>query len=114
MADPVGEKTTTRPLVAPTGTVTVIVVAVRAVGVVDIVPNCTRFTVAKPVPVIVIDVPTEAVVRLSPNLSILGAADASPDDCDTGARTCMQLATPIPVAVEGTVPAGHVIVCSTT
>jgi hypothetical protein len=39
MAEPVGEKTITRPLVAPVGTATVIVVDVAVKVVVDLVPN---------------------------------------------------------------------------
>jgi hypothetical protein len=85
MADPVGEKTMTRPRVAPVGTSTVIVVDVAVKVVVDFVPNCTLVTVENPVPVMVMLAPTNPDVAESD--VILGAAPASPAAGETGART---------------------------
>jgi hypothetical protein len=55
--------------------------------------------------------PTAAVV--SDKAVIFGAAPESPEFVDTGANTCMQLPTPTPVGLLGTVPTGHVIVWTT-
>ena len=65
MAVPVGLKTITRPVVAPVGTATEIVVAVAVNVVVDFEPNCTFVTVPNPVPVIVIEAPTKPLVAES-------------------------------------------------
>jgi hypothetical protein len=63
----------------------VIVVAVAVKLVVDFVPNCTRVTVEKPVPVIVIVAPTKP--EVAEREVILGAAPLSPAIGLTGAKT---------------------------
>jgi hypothetical protein len=108
IAVPVGEKTITRPVVAPVGMFTVIVVEVLVKVVVDFAPNCTFVALEKPVPVMTTSIPTAPVNR--DKAVIFGAAPESPELVDTGASTCKQLPTPTPVGLLGTVPAGHVIV----
>jgi hypothetical protein len=85
IAVPVGLTTITRPLVAPVGTSTVIVVAVAVKVVVDFVPNWTLVTVENPVPVMVIVAPTKP--EVADKAVILGAAPASPAVGETGAST---------------------------
>jgi hypothetical protein len=80
--------------------------------VVDFAPNCTFVTVANPVPVIIKDVPD--IPDLRESAVIFGAAPESPELDVTGASTCKQVPTPIPVGLLGTVPAGHVIACEIT
>jgi hypothetical protein len=92
------------------GTSTIISVEVFEIKVlVDFVPNCTLVTVENPVPVMVILAPTRP--DIAESAVILGAAPLSPDVGETGARTWIQLPTPIPVGADGTVPVGHVKVC---
>jgi hypothetical protein len=97
------------------GTVTVIVVLLlpTVIEVVALAPNCTLVTEAKPVPVMTTDVEPARPVATDKDV-ILGAAPASPGVVVTGAKTWVQLPTPMPVGAEGTVPAGHVVVCLIT